>query len=154
MNNQLKNTDASLADIASPAIEREAMKQEVCYLHRCLFHRDPSSEIIDRYFRAHEEIKELRTAPPLQLGTVSIVVARQLDAMGIEPWLRGGTKRHILSAKLLLLSYLAESDASHSEFVRCSGGFARALTSMVFIMTSALFRLIHGRLQKTWYGLL
>lgn len=138
----------SLATSMSSA-ECEALSQEVHYLHRQLFRRDPPPVVIGGYLRAHAEILELRNADPRQLHTVNAIVANRLDALGIEVWLRGGRPCHALTSKLLLLAYLAECDASHPEFLRRAAGLVSSMNAVLL----AVFRLLRGFIQKTWYGL-
>jgi hypothetical protein len=103
--------------------------------------------------RAHADIPDLGTIDERELRTVQIIVAHRLDAVGIEPLLRGKGRRHALSAKLLLLAYLAECDARHPEFMRCATNGPKALVSMGSAALMAVFRLLRGHVQKAWHGL-
>jgi hypothetical protein len=134
--------------------ENEALRLEAQYLHLRLFGRDPSKALIDAYLHVHADIPELGTADSEQLRTVRVIVTRHLDPLGLEPWLRNGNKRHALSIKLLLLSYLSECDANHPEFVRCRNGKSHTLLSMGLTSISAIFALFRGRFQMAWHGLL
>ncbi len=133
--------------------ERETLCTEARYLHCCLFNRYPTDNFIDAYIRAHTDISDLRAIDARQLRTVSLIVVCNLDAVGIEPWLRIKVKRHALSAKLLLIAYLAECDVRHPEFVRHNPSGRLALVSMGSAVLIAIFRLLRGRIQKAWHGL-
>lgn len=133
--------------------KREVLCAEARYLHRSLFYRYPTENLVDAYLRAHIEIPDLRAIDTRQLGTVNLVVKHSLDAVGIEPWLRVKVRRHALSAKLLLIAYLAECDAGHPEFVRHVTGGWLALASMGNAVLISIFRLLRGRIQKAWHGL-
>ena len=127
--------------------------EEAKYLHISMFGRYPSNNIFDYYVRAHAEILDLRVFDARQLKTVEAVVAHRLDAVGIEPWLRRKKIRHALSAKMLLIAYLAECDASHPEFSRCASNGRMALINMGCFVLNAGFGLLRGRIQKAWHGL-
>lgn len=132
---------------------RETLCEEARYLHGRMFRRCPADNLVDAYVHAHTEIRDLRAIDERQLRTVQIIVARRLDAVGIEPWLRGKGIRHALSAKLLLLAYLAECDTRHLEFMRGTTAGRIALVSMGRATIMAIFRLIRGYVQKAWHGL-
>lgn len=132
---------------------RETLCKEARYLHSRMFRRCPADDLVDAYVRAHSEIRDLRALDERQLRTVRIIVVRRLDAVAIEPWLRGKGIRHALSAKLLLLAYLAECDTGHREFLRGTSNGRIALVSMVHATMMAFFRLIRGYVQKARHGL-
>lgn len=124
------------------------------YLHRELFRTDPPPELVSNYLRVHAEIPAFRLFEEGELRTVRTVVERRLDAVGIELWLRTRqNRRHALSAKLLLLSYLAECDARHNEFSRRSSGLCRAIARMCLAIITAAGSGLRGRFQIAWYGL-
>jgi hypothetical protein len=131
----------------SPA-KSENLRSEALHLHRQIFRREPTAFLVDCYLRAHAEIPELNLTDDAHQRAMSVIVGRQLDAAGIEPWLRGGPKRHPLSAKLLLIAYLAECDACHPEFSRHARGKGNALLRMVRTTAGALIRMLRGRIQK------
>jgi hypothetical protein len=133
--------------------EREMLCEEARYLHVRLFRQCSADSILDAYVRAHVEIPDLRAIDERELRTVRIIVAHRLDAVGIEPWLRRKRTRHALSAKILLLAYLAECDACHPEFSRRAYDGRMALANMGCAVLASVFRLLRGRLQKVWHGL-
>jgi len=126
---------------------------EVEYLYHLLFKRAPSNSIIENYLRIHEEFLDLRSADPQELRTVHLVVAKKLDATGIEPWLRCGQKRHLLSAKLLLLNYLAECAGNCPEFERRTSGRFFALFRLILSGSVAVLRMLRGGIQRARYDL-
>jgi hypothetical protein len=134
-------------------VESALLRDEAKYLHLSMFSQYPSNVISDAYVRAHTEIPELRLFDEQQLKTVQIVIAHNLDALGIEPWLRGKKSRHALGAKILLLAYLAECDASHPEFSRCASTARMAFINMGLAALKAGLSLLRGRIHKQWYGL-
>ena len=123
-------------------------------MHYELFGRRPTLAVVDAYCRAHGDIPELRPPDPAEVRTVNAIVNGKLDAVGIELWLRGGKRRHILSAKLLLIAYLSECDGSHAEFLRSNTGGIRALPLIGLAGAKGLVRALRGRLQIAWYGLI
>lgn len=131
----------------------ETLCKEVRYLHGRMFRSCPAANFVDAYVHAHIEIFDLRALDARQLRTVNMIVAHRLDAVAIEPWLRGKGIRHALSTKLLLLAYLAECDTRHLEFMRGTSDGRIALVSMGRATFMATFRLICGYVQKAWYGL-
>jgi hypothetical protein len=133
--------------------DRKMLYEEARYLHLSMFRRCPADNVVDAYVRAHAEIPDLLAVDERQRRTVRLIVARRLDAAGIEPWLRGKRIRHSLSAKIMLLAYLAECDACHPEFARRVPDRWIALANMGSAALTAIFRLMRGRLQKAWYGL-
>lgn len=130
--------------------ELAGLRQEAEYLHRCLFRREASPPLVDGYLRAHAAMPELRAGCVEQMLTVRIIVVKRLDAVSIEPWLRGGRSRHALSAKLLLVAYLAECDGHHREFSRRSGG---GWFNIIHSGLLAGISLLRGRFQKARHGL-
>lgn len=132
---------------------RLALTDEVRFLHRQMFRRAPTLPFVEGYIRAHAEILDLASETDQQRRTLQIIIAKRLRAVGIEPWLRTRRRRHPLSAKLLLIAYLAECDADHSEFARRSHGRGLGLIRMVSGGMIGSAELLVGRIQKAWYGL-
>ena len=139
-------------EIMTPG-EREMLCIEARYLHVRLFRQCSSDSILSAYVSAHAEIPDLHAIDEHELRTVRIIVAHRLDAVGIEPWLRRKRTRHALSAKILLLAYLAECDACHLEFSRSVYDGRMAFAKMGCAVLSSIYPLLRGRLQKVWYGL-
>lgn len=132
----------------------EMLRKEAEYLHFSMFRRCSTDNILNAYVRAHAEIPNLGTASEQQIRTVRVIVSRRLDALGIEPWLRDKKVRHLLGAKILLVAYLAECDACHTEFSRRNSGGRMALAKIVHATLMAVLRLLRGRIQKALYGLI
>ncbi len=129
------------------------LAHEAEVLHRLFFLTEPPSGFSEAYVQAHVASRGFAEAEECELRTVSIVVERSLDALGIEPWLRGRPRSHLLSRKLLLIAYLAECDAAHLEFRREERGRLRAFARLGRAGFSAAVRLARGRLQIAMYGL-
>lgn len=133
--------------------ESTILYEEARYLHFSMFGRYPDNVTLSYYVSAHAEISLLRFLSEQELNTVRVIIAHSLDATGIEPWLRGKRMRHALSAKMLLLAYLAECDSCHPEFSRCASTGRMALLSIGRAALKAGFCLLRGRIQKVCYGL-
>jgi hypothetical protein len=127
--------------------------REARFLHQRFFRREASSTLIAAYCRAHRELAELRAFDAVELTTVNRIVDRKLSAVAIEPWLRRSGRRHALSAKLLLVAYLAESDTAHAEFSRDAPPARCALCRFVGTCVVAGLQLLWGRLQRARHGL-
>jgi len=139
--------------LASSSESLQELRKEAEYLYRRLFGRAASTELIENYLAAHAGMPALHAAHEAQFNTMRTIVAKGLDAVAIEPWLRGRNVRHILSRKLLLISYLAECDSRHSEYVRQSGGLMEGRLRFVLAGLRAGFFLARGRYLKARYGL-
>jgi hypothetical protein len=135
-------------------IDQINLTREVEILHRQFFRRDAPHELIKNYTRAHAELSSVWQASASELRTVRIIIAKELNALGIEPWLRSGSERHLLSRKLLLIAYLAECDATHLEFRREEKGRVRSLAQLCRSSALAAVYLLRGRFQKALHGLL
>jgi hypothetical protein len=89
------------------------LNNESRYFYKCLFKKDAPSGMVALYRTIHIECPSLFTALDCEVSTVARIATERLDAVGIEPWLRNREQRHLLSRKLLLLTYLAETDGTH-----------------------------------------
>lgn len=130
------------------------LTREVEVLHRQFFQRDAPHEFIEGYLRIHAELPDMARASDSELRTVKIIIKKELDALGIEPWLRSGPERHLLTRKLLLIAYLAECDSAHPEFRQEVRGRVRSLAQLCRSTALAATHLLRGRLQKALYELL
>jgi hypothetical protein len=138
---------------SSDSLAAETLCAEAAFLHQQFFGRAATPAFISTYCQAHAEIADLSAANADELRTVQRVFAKRLDACGLEPWLRHGTRRHLLSRKLMLVAYLAECDGEHSEFRRAETGRWRSWRALSQAGLKGLFRLLRGWWQKTRYGL-
>lgn len=130
------------------------LTREVEVLHRQFFRTEAPSALIEFYIRCHNELPEMAQASDSEFRTVQIIIKKELDALGIEPWLRNRSPRHLLSRKILLLAFIAECDAMHPEF-RMEKRYR--VWNLVYLFNScilAAFHLLRGFLQKSLYGLL
>ena len=130
------------------------LSREVQFLHQQFFKFPAPPELTSRYLRLHSESPILFEASQAEARTVSIVVNKQLDALGIEPWLRGSTRRHLLSRKLLLIAYLSECDAAHLEFRQEVRGQLPCWMHLCFAPLQGAWHLLAGRLQKAMHELI
>jgi hypothetical protein len=130
------------------------LTHEVQVLHSQCFGRAAPQELIKAYVKFHIESPKLVEATNEEIQTLVTVINKELDAFGIEPWLRGGPTRHLLSRKLLLISYLAECDAAHLESSQLLKGRWRILVQLFCNSVNGIGYLLKGRFQKALYGLL
>lgn len=133
---------------------RTILNREANALYHQFFRHAAPQGLTESYTRAHAEMPGLAQVTDSELRTVRLVIERGLDALGIEPWLRSNSGRHLLSRKLLLIAYLAECDVTHPEYRQEVKGRFRSFVLLVRSVALAAIRLVRGRLQKTLYGLL
>lgn len=126
------------------------LKHEAEHLFGCLFNEAAPPELATLYLRAHESLTELGDFPTRELQTVSRIVNRRLNAAMIEPWLRRKNgRRHAVSAKLLLLVYLAECGYAPPGALRCGpqsrfGIVSAALRGFVGLTCGYYFKVRYG----------
>lgn len=137
-----------------PAFDMQVLRREADYLHRALFGREPMAMTVEHYVRAHSTLSALAQASVAEQSLVQSVLDRRLDALGVEPWLRGRGRRHLLTAKLLLLTYLGECDGNHPEFARSGTSIRSPWRAFLNTSLYASYRLMRGYLQLLRYGLL
>jgi hypothetical protein len=126
--------------------------REVIFLHEKMFARKPEKALLEAYERAHCSLVDLQVPLKNEVLSLSIIISKNLDVMGIEPWLRGKGRRHLITSKLLLLAALSECDASHCEFDMKSISNGNALLAIMCHGFIGTLRLIRGRLQMTRHG--
>lgn len=131
-------------------ILREDVKKEAQHFYGCLFGGQAPDSLISHYLNAHTSLDGLGNIPCRQQQTLNTIVNKKLDAAAIEPWLRGGNRRHALSAKLLLIAYLAEC-SNDKLFPRNIP--AKGLGSLMWTAMRGGISLIRGRYLKIRYGL-
>ena len=134
-------------------VTRSSLKHEAEVLHRQFFRCNAPDRLIENYIRVHEEQPELLMDCSKESRTVKIIVEKNLDALGIEICLRTGSKRHLLSRKLLLLAYLAECDGLHPKFRQVAKGRVHSLMQLCASIISAAFHWFKGKCQMAIYGL-
>jgi hypothetical protein len=127
---------------------------EAYFFHLQIFKRAPSQKFIDQYLRVHSESVMLFRATAQELNTISIIIHKQLDAVAIEPWLRGGSHRHLLSRKLLLVAYLGECDGEHLDFRQVANGWLRSVFCLCGSALLSSKLIVKGWLQKVIYDLI
>lgn len=130
------------------------LTHEVQVLHLQFFGAAAPQEFIKAYVKFHIDSPKLVQATNEEIQTVVTVINKELNAFGIEPWLRGGPTRHLLSRKLLLISYLAECDAAHLESSQLLKGRWAILVQLFRNSLNGIGLLLKGRFQMALYGLL
>jgi hypothetical protein len=135
-------------------IDADYLTKEVGLFYRQLYKLYPSDSFVSLYLQAHLHSNVLNALDTNELSSVIKVVNNKLDAVAIEPWLRKkGQKRHVLSSKLLLVSFLSECDSHHQEFFRKTRTDQFARLKAVTIPLIALPRYVFGFFLKYIYGI-
>ena len=124
--------------------------REVDLFFPLLFDNLPTSQITECYIKIHESLEEFKYAPLEQRRTLKIIVGKKMNAVAIEPWLRRNERRHLLSAKLLLLVYLFECTYAQGCYPKHMSARRRVL--IVSVITGA-YRLLCGIFIKWRYGM-
>lgn len=129
----------------------EALNLEVRQLFNSLFGEPPSLKLVATYLRAHDEMIDLRHFPDYELHTLQLITKKNLNATLIEPWLRRKNGlRHAVSAKLLLVVYLAECCNESPRMIRQMSHDRFSITATVL---RGLMGLLYGLFLKVRYGL-
>ncbi len=129
----------------------EELKREGEHLYRCLFGEEAPSSLIGHYLDVHDCLAELRDIPVEQSRTMHVIVGKRLNAVAIQPWLRRKGRRHVLSAKLLLIAYLAECGGKQAGFSRHT---RQGRGALMFTVLRGFFGLLRGQYLKMRHGLL
>lgn len=132
----------------------ENLEHEVNYFHCCLFGYPAPARLVNLYVDFNEEHFDRVSANSSDTRTVEIIIAKRLDAVGIEKWLRRKGLRHLLSRKLMLIMYLAECDSAHPDFRVCISGPFYGCIVVVRALSAAVRQLFVGRIQIALYALL
>lgn len=132
---------------------KEYLINELNHLHNCQFGRAPSSRIIDLYIKAHYEIPSLKEGSSKEFQTLHIINEKKINALLVEPLLRRGKKRHLLSKKILLVTYLAECDLEYSDFESVALGGARSFLQLFCICLGGVRGLVCGLYLRIRYDL-
>ena len=94
------------------------LKKEAIFFHSQIFGYPPNEELINHYCNAHFEISVFLHIKPGERKCIDLILSKKLDALGIEFWTRKFSLFSILTSKLLLISYIAESDGKHIEYYK------------------------------------
>jgi hypothetical protein len=131
------------------------LKREADLFHSQLFAVVPSSWLVEQYLSFHQKVGWLATFDESQVNTLRVVVERRLNAVGVEFWLRDPRALHPLTAKLTLVSYLAECERGHPRFCRrVSLSQPRALWRLGVEALKGGGLMMIGFVQRRRYGLL
>ena len=120
------------------------------HLFRCLFDSDPPSGFIEYYIEVNEHLAKYNNFTDDELRTISLIVERKINATAVEPWLRRKKRRHILTAKLLIIVYWAESISLPNKVFR-SGESGKIV--VILETLNSIKALLLGGLLKVRYGL-
>ena len=127
---------------------------EAKFLHRQIFFREAPEKFCEQYVIAHSVIRDLDPRNEQEIRTMKIITQKNLDALGIELWLRKKSIRHLLSCKILLIAYLAECDGCHPDIRSVAIGRFESFLFLTHSIFLGSIRLVKGWIQKAWYGLL
>ena len=127
--------------------------QECRYLYFFFFKKTPPPCLVQGYIQAHKELSSLRDFPAREYATIQKILEKRLNATAIEPWLRRKGERHVLTRKLMLISFLAECGGGHEEFSRQAQGRVRGWWALVLGALQGTGALAVGYAEKTFYGL-
>ena len=126
--------------------------REAGHLFTCLFGEAPPPKLTEQYVHAHQILRELREFPAPELHTMRLIVSKRLNAAMIEPFLRRKHgRRHAVSAKLLLLVYLAECGEVQPGALR---GGPQSRFAIVSAASRGVAGLLVGLYLKVRHGLL
>jgi len=131
----------------------ENLEQEVNYFHYCLFDSPAPARLVNLYIEFNTDLADSVKVNSNDARTVSTIVMKRLDAVGIEFWLRRKGLRHQLSRKLMLIMYLAECDGEHLDFRVCISGPLGGYKAVVVGLSKAFMHLFVGRIQVALYAL-
>jgi hypothetical protein len=98
----------------------DSLKDECDFFYFLMFNRQASASVVENYLNAHQQLAALIPSGESEQATINKIVQARLNAISIEPLLRLRKKNHLLTKKIAFLSYIAEADATHSEFSRHS----------------------------------
>jgi len=117
-----------------------------------MFGFSPSSEFIHHYVVANQECSDLH-ADIVEVDFIRYIIKNEHSVLAIETALRRKVNRHLLSRKIILVSYIAECDGTHRE----AYGFSISTFYFWIILPlwgiRALTRLLIGRLLMIRYGI-
>lgn len=146
-------SDKPLRRTPGEAAVRARLEREAEFFPRLFLNHATAPRLAQAYLRAHFELPDLCSASEAESKTVRVIVDHKLDALAIEPWLRGGPRRHLLSRKLLLVAYVMECDGCHPEIRQAVTGRSTGITRLCVILIASAVRMMRGRLQIMIHGL-
>jgi hypothetical protein len=128
------------------------LKKEFNFFFQHMFDEKTSQKLINFYIEVHSK-PGLISGSSSEEQTVKMIVTKCLDASGIEPWLRSPRRRHLLSQKLLLISYLRETSAGVHGIRKEVIGRKKAYWVIFIAGFMGCLSLLRGLIQKIRYGL-
>jgi hypothetical protein len=135
--------------ICSKELENQLIA-EVEHFYFCLFNFCAPKNIVDDYIKVHNFMPELNNPPLSEKRTLDRIIGNRINVTYVEPWLRRKGRRHVLSAKLLIIVYLVE----------CTGGLKghmrqgnQGLPQFLHAFLTGVVGLLYGLYIKVVYGL-
>jgi hypothetical protein len=121
----------------------EALAREAEYLHRKIFDGPIPEALRASYVAANRAVASGGPGPAV--AKMALIVERALDVEALELALRRRERRNSLTAKLLILLYLAEARGSHFHFfVNEERARARSFCLLALHALRSLYKLLKG----------
>ncbi len=128
--------------------ERKFGTEELCreaeFFHKKIFRRPIPKEMRDEYVSANRIL--LQDAGNLANVRIELILQRSMDVEAIEFALRQQTPQNLLTKKLLILCYLAESRRDYfATFVNEQDRPFKAFFELSLYTCRSLYKLLKGR---------
>ena len=124
------------------------LEKEAMYFHFQIFGFFPNKDFILNYCNAHSEISYFLQFKSSDIEHINFIVKKNLDAPGIEFWTRKFSLLPALTSKLLLISYIAETDGKHRKYYK-KNVFSKVKWRLIIFYSS--FRIFRGFFQLLRY---
>jgi len=95
------------------------LKKEIMYIYPAIWHSYPSEKTIQRYIAAHEKYMFVPDSDEQRM--MEIIIDNRLDIESIEVYLRRRDKENIITKKIAIMSYIAESLSENYELYYSHG---------------------------------
>jgi len=133
--------------------DSDALMAEASHIHGSLFGTDAPASLLADYARAHHECREFAGSTKAERRSVDIVLDKRLDVAAIGRLLTSGADRHLLTRKLLLVSYLAECDGKHPDFRREVRGWLPSMMQAMVVGAFGIVRMVRAKIQIAVHGI-
>jgi len=128
------------------------LKLEADYLHVSMFGCRPGAVFVRRYIAANQDCEELH-ADPSEIESTRRLISIGANVAAIEAALRSRKHRHLLSRKMILVSYIAECDGEHGDTFEATIPPLHFWLILPYWGARALIRLVLGKLLMVRYGI-
>lgn len=139
---------SDVSSVHKPVLESDSdyrkLSLEAAFFHRKIFGWSGSEEILRAYVAANEVL--LKNDDCSTLVNIDFIVKREIDIEAIEIALRRKYPQNLLTRKLLILCYLAESRSEYfTTFVNEQHQPLRAFLKLSFVSVRSVYKLLKGR---------